>query len=47
MARSIAPEIYGYLDIKKSLLLALVGGIDRTVSSMKVRGNIFTNSKVY
>ena len=26
MARSVAPEIWGLLDVKKALLLALVGG---------------------
>lgn len=38
LAYSIAPEIYGHLDIKKSLLLALVSGVDKNVSGMKVRG---------
>ncbi|KAL3990843.1 DNA replication licensing factor MCM7 [Acanthocheilonema viteae] len=40
LAYSIAPEIYGHLDVKKSLLLALVGGVDKNVSGMKVRGCI-------
>lgn len=40
LAYSIAPEIYGHLDVKKSLLLALVGGVDKKVSGMKVRGMI-------
>ncbi|MFH4975466.1 hypothetical protein AB6A40_002175 [Gnathostoma spinigerum] len=40
MAYSIAPEIYGHLDIKKSLLLALVGGVDKTTNGMKIRGCI-------
>lgn len=40
LARSIAPEIYGHLDIKKSLLLALVGGVDNTTSGMKIRGKL-------
>ena len=35
---SIAPEIYGLVDIKKSLLLALVGGVDKNASGMKIRG---------
>lgn len=38
MAYSIAPEIYGHEDVKKSLLLALIGGTDKNVSGMKVRG---------
>ncbi|EYC29015.1 hypothetical protein Y032_0007g3545 [Ancylostoma ceylanicum] len=38
LAYSIAPEIYGLTDVKKSLLLALVGGVDRNASGMKIRG---------
>jgi len=37
---SIAPEIYGHEDVKKALLLLLVGGVDRNPSGMKIRGNI-------
>uniref|UniRef100_A0A0N5AEB1 DNA replication licensing factor MCM7 n=1 Tax=Syphacia muris TaxID=451379 RepID=A0A0N5AEB1_9BILA len=40
LARSIAPEIYGHLDVKKSLLLALVGGVDKLANGMKIRGCI-------
>ncbi|CAF3345116.1 unnamed protein product [Rotaria sp. Silwood1] len=40
LAMSIAPEIYGHEDIKKALLLLLVGGIDKSPQGMKVRGNI-------
>ncbi|VDM43347.1 unnamed protein product [Toxocara canis] len=40
LAYSIAPEIYGHLDVKKSLLLALVGGVDKTANGMKIRGCI-------
>merc|ERR1719245_59233 len=40
LANSIAPEIYGHEDIKKALLLLLVGGVDRNPSGMKIRGNI-------
>ncbi len=40
LAGSIAPEIYGHEDIKKALLLLLVGGVDRNPSGMKIRGNI-------
>jgi DNA replication licensing factor MCM7 len=29
LAQSIAPEIYGHEDVKKALLLLLVGGVDR------------------
>lgn len=29
LASSLAPEIYGHEDVKKALLLLLVGGVDR------------------
>ncbi|KAK9503512.1 hypothetical protein O3M35_010055 [Rhynocoris fuscipes] len=40
LASSLAPEIYGHEDIKKALLLLLVGGVDTTPDGMKIRGNI-------
>ncbi|XP_058828306.1 DNA replication licensing factor Mcm7 [Topomyia yanbarensis] len=40
IASSLAPEIYGHLDVKKALLLLLVGGVDRSPDGMKIRGNI-------
>lgn len=40
LANSIAPEIYGHEDIKKALLLLLVGGVDRNSNGLKIRGNI-------
>ncbi|SCU95047.1 LANO_0E09098g1_1 [Lachancea nothofagi CBS 11611] len=41
LAKSIAPEIYGNLDVKKALLLLLVGGVDKRVGDgMKIRGDI-------
>lgn len=40
LASSIAPEIYGHEDLKKALLLLLVGGVDRSPAGMKIRGNI-------
>ncbi|XP_054272412.1 DNA replication licensing factor Mcm7 [Macrosteles quadrilineatus] len=40
LAASLAPEIYGHEDVKKALLLLLVGGVDRTPDGMKIRGNI-------
>ncbi|KAF7728327.1 Mcm2-7 hexameric complex component [Apophysomyces ossiformis] len=41
LARSIAPEIYGHDDVKKALLLLLVGGVTKTVGDgMKIRGDI-------
>ncbi|XP_064615400.1 DNA replication licensing factor mcm7-like [Liolophura sinensis] len=40
LANSIAPEIYGHEDIKKALLLLLVGGVDKSPQGMKIRGNI-------
>ena len=33
MAQSIAPEIFGHEDVKKALLLLLVGGVTRGVRS--------------
>jgi len=39
LAKSIAPEIYGHEDVKKALLLLLVGGVTRTMpDGMKIRG---------
>jgi len=40
LASSIAPEIYGHEDLKKALLLLLVGGVDRSPAGMKIRGNV-------
>lgn len=41
LASSIAPEIYGHHDVKKALLLMLVGGTSKeTGDGMKVRGDI-------
>ena len=40
LSSSIAPEIYGHEDVKKALLLLLVGGVDRRPAGMKIRGNI-------
>jgi len=41
LASSIAPEIYGHEDIKKALLLLLVGGpTHQTGDGMKVRGDL-------
>jgi DNA replication licensing factor MCM7 len=41
LARSIAPEIFGHEDVKKALLLLLVGGVDKKVGDgMKIRGDI-------
>ena len=38
LASSLAPEIFGHEDIKKALLLLLVGGVDCTPHGMKIRG---------
>ena len=38
LSSSLAPEIYGHEDIKKALLLLLVGGVDCTPQGMKIRG---------
>ncbi|XP_053956715.1 DNA replication licensing factor Mcm7 [Anastrepha ludens] len=40
LATSLAPEIYGHLDVKKALLLLLVGGVDKRPDGMRIRGNI-------
>ncbi len=41
LSRSIAPEIYGCEDIKKALLLLMVGGVTRElIDGMKIRGDI-------
>jgi len=40
-AKSIAPEIFGHVDVKKALLLALVGSFTKTMKDgMKIRGDI-------
>ena len=39
LARSIAPEIFGHEDVKKALLLLLVGGVTRSMpDGVKIRG---------
>ncbi|NXG45853.1 MCM7 factor, partial [Psilopogon haemacephalus] len=40
LAASIAPEIYGHQDVKKALLLLLVGGVDQNPQGMRIRGSI-------
>jgi len=40
LASSLAPEIYGHDDVKKALLLLLVGGVDRKTQGMKIRGSL-------
>ncbi|KIL69837.1 hypothetical protein M378DRAFT_157073 [Amanita muscaria Koide BX008] len=41
LAQSIAPEIYGHSDVKKALLLLLVGGVTKvTGDGMKIRGDL-------
>lgn len=40
LSSSIAPEIYGHENLKKALLLLLVGGVDQSPYGMKIRGNI-------
>ena len=43
LAKSIGPEIYGLVDIKKALLLTLIGGVTKEMKDgMKIRGNINT-----
>lgn len=41
LASSIAPEIFGHEDVKKALLLLLVGGVTKSVGDgMKIRGDL-------
>jgi DNA replication licensing factor MCM7 len=41
LAKSIAPEIYGHLDVKKALLLLLIGGVSKEMGDgMKIRGDV-------
>eukprot|EP01138_Halocafeteria_seosinensis_P015400 gb/GECG01015717.1/.p1 GENE.gb/GECG01015717.1/~~gb/GECG01015717.1/.p1 ORF type:complete len:760 (+),score=102.60 gb/GECG01015717.1/:1-2280(+) len=41
LSKSLAPEIYGADDVKKALLLQLVGGVTQTQSDgMRIRGDI-------
>lgn len=41
LASSIAPEIFGHEDVKKALLLLMVGGVDKSPRGMKIRGRSF------
>eukprot|EP00927_Polykrikos_kofoidii_P066858 TRINITY_DN62423_c0_g1_i1.p1 TRINITY_DN62423_c0_g1~~TRINITY_DN62423_c0_g1_i1.p1 ORF type:complete len:798 (-),score=163.33 TRINITY_DN62423_c0_g1_i1:194-2587(-) len=42
-AKSIAPQIFGMLDVKKALLLSLIGGFTKQMKDgMKIRGEIHT-----
>ncbi|TDL24999.1 minichromosome maintenance protein mcm7p [Rickenella mellea] len=41
LAMSIAPEIYGHVDVKKALLLLLVGGVTKSMGDgMRIRGDL-------
>ena len=40
LAKSIAPEIYGHLDVKKALLLMLVGGVTKSLNDVRIRGDM-------
>ena len=41
LSKSIAPEIFGHDDVKKALLLLMVGGVTKNVrDGMKIRGDI-------
>jgi DNA replication licensing factor MCM6 len=41
LARSIAPSVYGHMDVKKGVLLQLFGGIQKkTKEGIKLRGDI-------
>lgn len=41
LAMSLAPEIYGLEDVKKALLLLLVGGTDKKKGDIKIRGKCY------
>jgi DNA replication licensing factor MCM7 len=41
LAGSLAPEIWGHGDVKKALLLCMVGGVTRQLpDGMRIRGDI-------
>lgn len=41
LAASLAPEIFGHEDVKKALLLLMVGGVTRQLpDGMRLRGDI-------
>jgi DNA replication licensing factor MCM7 len=41
LATSICPEIFGMKEVKKALLLLMIGGVNKEmVDGMKIRGNI-------
>jgi len=41
LARSVAPEIHGHLEVKKGILLMLVGGVGKkTKEGIKLRGDV-------
>lgn len=41
LSRSIAPEIFGHIDVKKALLLQLIGGVTKEMGDgMRIRGDI-------
>ncbi|KAI5181785.1 DNA replication licensing factor MCM4 [Nematocida sp. AWRm80] len=40
LAESIAPSIYGMLDVKKALLLQLFGGVTKSLNGSRFRGDI-------
>lgn len=40
LADSIAPEVFGHHDVKKAILLELIGGVDHKNEDINIRGNI-------
>ena len=41
LSNSIAPSVYGHLDVKKGVLLQLFGGVHKqTEEGIKLRGDI-------
>lgn len=47
LACSLAPEIYGLEDVKKALLLLLVGGTDKKKGDIKIRGDEIHTSQIF
>lgn len=41
LSQSIAPEIYGHADVKKALLLLMIGGVTKEIGDgMRIRGDL-------
>lgn len=41
LARSMAPSVYGHVDVKKGIILQLFGGVHKsTPEGIKLRGDV-------